>query len=413
MMRRVIALSLRFRFLVLAAAAGLMVFGTSQVRAMPVDVFPEFAPPKVEIQTICIGLSAEEVENLVTVPLEQALAGVEGLDIIRSKSVIQLSQIEMIFKPGTDLLHARQLVAERVAEITPTLPTWAAPPFMIQPLSATSRFLKIGMSSDTVSLIDMSMISYWTIRPRLLSVPGVANVPIWGERLDMLQVQVIPAKLAEHGVPMNDVMDAVSEALDEGILRYNTGNFTGTGGYVDTPNQRLNVHHVPPIIDVADLAHVTVTGRDGTEVPITELAELVRDHQPMIGTAVINDSEGIMLIVEKFPWANTLDVTRGVDQAFQELEPGLPGIEIDTDDLPSGQLHRPGARQPVERLAHRQLPRLRGPDRVPVRVADRVDQPRRDPLVAHGRSHGPVRPGRDDQHDDPGGLRDLGGGRRR
>ena len=329
MMRRVIALSLRFRFLVLAAAAGLMIFGTSQVRAMPVDVFPEFAPPKVEIQTICIGLSAEEVENLVTVPLEQALAGVDGLDIIRSKSVIQLSQIEMIFKPGTDLLHARQLVAERVAEITPTLPTWAAPPFMIQPLSATSRFLKVGMTSDQVSLIDMSMISYWTIRPRLLSVPGVANVQIWGERLDMPQVRVIPAKLAEHGVPMNDVMDAVSEALDEGILRYNAGNFTGTGGYVDTPNQRLNVRHIPPIIDVADLAHVTVTGREGNEVPITELAELVRDHQAMIGTAVVNDREGIMLIVEKFPWANTLDVTRGVDQAFEELEPGLPGIEID------------------------------------------------------------------------------------
>ena len=126
MMRRIIATSLRFRFLVLAAAAGMMVFGASQVRAMPVDVFPEFAPPKVEIQTICIGLSAEEVESLVTVPLEQALAGVEGLDIIRSKSVIQLSQIEMIFKPGTDLLRARQLVAERVAEITPTLPPRSA-----------------------------------------------------------------------------------------------------------------------------------------------------------------------------------------------------------------------------------------------------------------------------------------------
>jgi CzcA family heavy metal efflux pump len=329
MMRRIIATSLRFRFLVLAAAAGLMIFGTLQVRSMPVDVFPEFAPPKVEIQTICLGLSAEEVENLVTVPLEQALAGVEGLDIIRSKSVIQLSQIEMIFKPGTDLLKARQLVAERVAEITPTLPTWAAPPFMIQPLSATSRFLKVGMSSDEVSLIDMSMISYWTIRPRLLSVPGVANVQIWGERLDMPQVRVVPAKLAEHGVSMTAVMDAVAEALDEGILLFNEGNFTGTGGYVDTPNQQLNVRHIPPVIEVADLAHVTVTNNDGDKVPVTEVAELVRDHQPMIGDAVINDGPGILLIIEKFPWANTLDVTRGVDQAFEELEPGLQGITID------------------------------------------------------------------------------------
>ena len=329
MMRRIIATSLRFRFLVLAAAAGLMIFGSSQVRAMPVDVFPEFAPPKVEIQTICIGLSAEEVETLVTVPLEQALAGVDGLDVIRSKSVAQLSQVEMIFKPGTDLLRSRQLVAERLAEITPTLPTWAAPPVMIQPLSATSRFLKVGMSSETVSLIDMSMISYWTIRPRLLGVPGVANVQIWGERLDMPQVQVIPAKLVEHGVAMTEVMDAVSEALDEGILRFNEGNFTGTGGFVDTPNQRLGVRYLPPIVEVADLAHVTVAGRDGTEVPVTEVAKLVRDHQPLVGDAVVNDGPGILLIIEKFPWANTLDVTRGVDRAFTDLEPGLQGITID------------------------------------------------------------------------------------
>ncbi len=329
MMRRIIATSLRFRFLVIACAVGMMVFGASQVQAMPVDVFPEFAPPKVEIQTICIGLSAEEVESLVTVPIEQSLAGIEGLDIIRSKSVIQLSQVELIFKPGTDLLKARQLVAERVAQITPTLPTWAAPPFMIQPLSATSRVLKVGMTSDEVSLIDMSMISYWTIRPRLLSVPGVANVQIWGERLDMPQVRVIPAKLAEHGVAMADVMDAVGEALDEGILRYNVSNYTGTGGTVETPAQSLVIKHVPPIVEVADLEHVTVAGKDGKEIPITEVADLVRDHQAMIGNAVVNDGEGIMLIVEKFPWANTLDVTRGLDAAFTELKPGLQGIEID------------------------------------------------------------------------------------
>ena len=115
---------------------------------MPVDVFPEFAPPRVEIQTLALGLSATEVESLVTVPLEQALNGIEGLDTIRSKSVEQLSQIELIFDPGADLLTARQLVAERIAAVSPTLPTWAAPPVMIQPLSATSRVMKIGMTSD-------------------------------------------------------------------------------------------------------------------------------------------------------------------------------------------------------------------------------------------------------------------------
>ena len=240
MMRRIIATSLRFRFIVVALAAGMMIFGAVQVRAMPVDVFPEFAPPKVEIQTICIGLSAEEVEQLVTVPIEQSLAGIEGLETIRSKSVIQLSQVVLLFKPGTNELQARQLVAERLAQITPSLPTWAAPPVMLQPLSATSRVMKIGMSSETVSQIDMSMISYWTIRPRLLSVPGVANIAIWGEQLDMLAVQAIPDKLVEHGVALTDIMNAVSETLDDGLLQFNAGNFTGTGGFVESTAKRYS-----------------------------------------------------------------------------------------------------------------------------------------------------------------------------
>jgi CzcA family heavy metal efflux pump len=329
LMRRIIATSLRFRFIVVALAAGLMIFGAAQVRAMPVDVFPEFAPPKVEIQTICIGLSAEEVEQLVTVPIEQSLAGIEGLETIRSKSVIQLSQVVLLFKPGTNELKARQLVAERLAQITPSLPTWAAPPVMLQPLSATSRVMKIGLSSETVDQIDMSMISYWTIRPRLLSVPGVANIAIWGEQIDMLAVQAIPDKMIEKGVALTDIMDAVSETLDDGLLQFNPGNFTGTGGYVDSPNQRFVIRHVPPVVGVDDLAHVSVPGRDGELVPLTDVVELVRDHQPLIGEAVINDGPGVMLIVEKFPWANTLDVTRGVEAALEELKPGLSGIAVD------------------------------------------------------------------------------------
>jgi CzcA family heavy metal efflux pump len=329
MMRRIIATSLRFRFIVVALAAGLMIFGAAQVRAMPVDVFPEFAPPKVEIQTICIGLSAEEVEQLVTVPIEQSLAGIEGLETIRSKSVIQLSQVVLLFKPGTNELRARQLVAERLAQITPTLPTWAAPPVMLQPLSATSRVMKIGLSSDTVDQIDMSMISYWTIRPRLLSVPGVANIAIWGEQLDMLTVQAVPERMTAKGVALTDVMDAVSETLDDGLLQFNAGNFTGTGGFVDTPSQRLVIRYIPPVVTAEDLSHVMVPARGGTSIPLTDVVELVRTHQPLIGEAVINDGPGVMLIVEKFPWANTLDVTRGVEEALADLQPGLPGIAVD------------------------------------------------------------------------------------
>ena len=124
---------------------------------MPVDVFPEFAPPRVQIQTACLGLTAAEVEQLVTDPMEQAFYGIDGLDVVRSKSAPQLSALELIFKLGTDEMHARQLVQERLATVQNTLPTWAAPPVILQPLSATSRVMKIGITSDKVSLEDLSM----------------------------------------------------------------------------------------------------------------------------------------------------------------------------------------------------------------------------------------------------------------
>jgi Cu/Ag efflux pump CusA len=149
-----------------------MFFGAREVQDAPVDVFPEFAPPKVEVQTISLGLSAAEVESLVTIPIEEQLNGANDLKTIRSKSVRDLSQIELIFERGTDLLTARQEVAERLEAVTPTLPTWAAPPFILQPLSATSRVMKIGLESTSPDMtqVEMSMISYWNIRPRLLNV---------------------------------------------------------------------------------------------------------------------------------------------------------------------------------------------------------------------------------------------------
>jgi len=330
-MRWIVGSSLRFRFLVLAFAAGMMVLGVGQLRNAPVDVFPEFAPPRVEIQTPSLGLSAIEVESLVTVPLEQALAGVDGLDVMRSKSVRDLSSIELIFERGGDLLEARQLVAERIAAVTPSLPTWSSPPVIMQPLSATSRVMKIGLTSTEHSLIDMSMTTYWSIRSRLLSVPGVANIAIWGERLRMLQVQVEPDKMAQHDVALEDVMAATAEGLDAGLLQFTSGSTIGTGGFVETPNQRLAIHNVPPIATPTDLSHIVVENGDGEEVRLTEIARLVEDHQPLVGDAVINDGEGLMLIVEKFPWANTLDVTRGVEDAFDEMRPGLVGIEVDTE----------------------------------------------------------------------------------
>jgi CzcA family heavy metal efflux pump len=329
MMRWIVGSSLRFRYIVVALAAGMMAFGTTQLRHVPVDVFPEFAPPRVQIQTACLGLSASDVEQLVTVPVENALNGIPRLDVMRSQSVPQLSSIELIFKLGTDLLQARQLVQERLDTVLPTLPTWAAPPVMLQPLSATSRVMKIGLSSNSRSLIEMSMISYWTIRARLLRVPGVANVPIWGERLQMLQVQAEPSKMLAHNVSLEQVMQTTADALDVGLLKFSNGARIGTGGFVDTPNQRLQVRHILPITTPKDLAQVVVEKPGGKPLRLGDVARVVEGHQPLAGDAVINGGPGLMLIVEKLPWANTLDVTRGVEQALNELRPGLSGIDVD------------------------------------------------------------------------------------
>lgn len=332
MMRWIVASSLKFRFIVIAGAAALVFFGISRLRHMPVDVFPEFAPPKVEIQTEGQGMSSAEVEDLITNPMELVLMGTPELDVMRSRSVNGLSQIVLQFKRGTDLLHARQLVQERLQLAVANLPAAAAtPPVMLQPLSSTSRVMKIGVSSQRYDLLDLSMIAYWTIKFRLLQVPGVANVPIWGERIKMFTVQVDPALAHRHGVSLNRIHEVVSEALDFGLVPYSPSAKTQSEGFIDTPNQRLSMRHVQPVLDPEDIARIPVQVVGGRTVRLGDVAKLVWDTWPLIGDAVINDGPGLMLIVEKLPWANTLEVTRGVEAALAELEPGLPGVEIDPE----------------------------------------------------------------------------------
>ena len=329
-MRWIVSSSLRFRHLVVAAAAGMIVLGIAALPNMHVDVFPEFAPPRVLIQTACVGLSTSDVEQLVTVPIEASLNGIQGLADLRSKSVPQLSSIEVLFRPGTDLLRARQLVHERLATVSPSLPTWAAPPVMLAPVSATGRAMQIGMTSSTHSLIDMSMTAYWTIRARLLRVPGVANVAIWNERLHLMAVQAVPSKMQAAGVSLDQVMRTTSDAVDSGLLRFSTGAVIGTGGAVETPNQRIGVRNVLPVVSARDLAQAPVTETKAGSVRLGDVATVAVQHQPLIGDAIIDGKPGLLLVVEKLPWANSLQMTAGVEQALKELQPGLPGIKFDT-----------------------------------------------------------------------------------
>src|SRR5262245_1310765 len=327
MLQSIVQASLRSRFVVVGLAALLMWFGVARLRHMPVDAWPEFSPPYVEIQTESLGLSAEEVEQLITVPMEQDLLnGVPWLDTIRSESVPGLSSIVLVFKRGTDLMRARQMVAERMTQAV-ALPHVSKPPIMLQPLSAASRVLIVGLSSHTLSPIQMGVLARWTIAPRLMGVPGVANVAVWGQRDRQLQVQVDPQRLRDHSASLLEVLETVRNALWVSTLTFVEASTPGTGCFIDTNNQRLGIRHILPIVSPEDLAQVPI---EDTALKLGDVADVVEDHQPPIGDALTNEGPGLLLVIGKFPGTNTLDVTRGVEEALAELGPGLPGMNVDS-----------------------------------------------------------------------------------
>jgi CzcA family heavy metal efflux pump len=334
--RAILSVCLHYPFLVIAAAATMMVGCLVTLPSSPVDVFPDFAPPQIQIQTESLGLSTSDVEKLVTVPLEQELTAVPGLVDMRSSSVPQLSSILLIFSPGTNLLHARQLVQERLQVVQQALPKWASPPVMLPPVAATARTLQIGMYSDTLSLSELSRIAYWEVKARLLEVDGVADVSIWNERQPTFQVQADPKRMAALGVTLDDVERTTADALDSGALQFSNGAVVGSGGFIEQGVQRIQVAHTLSIQTTEDLAAMPLedqpASRKGAahQVTLGDVAVVKEDFQPIIGSAVIDGRPGLLLVVEKLPWGNTLSVTQGVDDALKDMEPGLPGVKFDT-----------------------------------------------------------------------------------
>ena len=330
MIRGLVLLSMKFRVLVVGAAVLVLGLGITQVRNASVDVLPEFAPPQVEIQAEALGLSAAEVEQLITVPLEQDLLnGIPWLDQIRSESVPGLCSIDLIFQRGTNILTARQFVSEHLSQAH-ALPQVGTPPVMVQPVSSLSRVMMIGLGAKDLSLIDLSILARWKIRPRLLGLPGVANVAIWGQRDRQLQVQVDPARLRQYGVSLNQVIDTTGNALWVSPLTFVEASTPGTGGFIDTSTQRFAIQHVLPITTAAGLAAVSVEDTQGKTLRLGQIANVVEDHQPLIGDAVLSEGPGLMLVVEKFPEANTRAVTKAIEDALNQMRPGLSGIRIDT-----------------------------------------------------------------------------------
>ena len=336
--------SVRFRRIVIAVAAGLLIFGFLQLGNVKRDILPEFSPTTVEVQTEALGLSAAEVEQLITVPLEQDLLnGVAFLDTIESASIPGLSSVVMTFEPGTDLLDARQVVAERLTQAA-GLPQVAAPPQMLQPLSSTSRVAMVSLDSEELTPIEMSVLARWVMVPRLLGVEGVANVSIWGFRDQQLQVLVDPTQLANENVTLAQVISTTGNALEVSPLSFLEASSPGTGGFIDTVNQRLHVFHEQAISTPEQLAQVTVEGPEGGAVFVGgealllgDVAEIVTDHQPLIGDALCSGGPCILLVIEKFPEGNTPEVASGIDEALDALSLGLPGMEIDTS------VYRPAA----------------------------------------------------------------------
>jgi CzcA family heavy metal efflux pump len=336
MIRSIIGMSLRFWMLLIAIAVGVMAVGIVQLRNAPVDVLPEFTPPYVEVQTEALGLSANEVEQMITVPLEaDLLNGIEGVDVIRSESVSGLSDIVMVFEPGTEIYHARQLVQERLTGATGAAglaQAYSKPPTMINPLSSASRVMMIGIDPNKLSPIEAGVLSHWVIRPRLLGVPGVSNVSIWGLRDQQLQVQVDPEQLQAQGVTLNQVVETTGNAQLVSPLTFLEASTPGTGGFIESPNQRLQVRHVFENFGTPKaLGNVTVEDTGG-KLRVDDVANVVEEHQPLIGDAIVDGEDGrLLLVVEKFPGADTVEVTSGVEDALNKLQPGLSGMKFDTN----------------------------------------------------------------------------------
>jgi len=320
MLRTLIQTAMNARLLVLALSLALLFFGINAAKKAPMDVFPEFAPIKVEIQTEAPGLSTEAVEQLISIPLEQALNGTPQLKTLRSKSVLGLSSVVLLFEEGTDLFKARQYVQERLSLAASKLPAIAKPPVMLPPLSSLSRLLKIGVASDALSKIDLSSLVMWTVRPNLMSVPGVANVAVWGQRDKQLQIQIDPDQLRAVGITLQQVMLAAGQAVS-----------IESGGFVDSPNQRIALRYADASINPKDLAQTVVSFKNNTPIYLGDVAHVVIGAPPVIGDAVVNNGDGLLLIVEKHPAANTIAVTEAVEAALATLTPALSDVTVDAE----------------------------------------------------------------------------------
>jgi len=319
-LNRIVQFSLRHRGVVIALGVLALAYGIYVVARTRLDVFPEFAPPQVVIQTEAPGLSSEEVEQLVTTPIETGLNGTPGLDAIRSQSIQGLSVVTLVFRDSTDIFRDRQMVTERLGEVISRLPQGAGSPRLGPLTSSTSLTLAMGLTSTNRTLMELRTFADWTLRPYLLSVPGVAKVDLFGGDVRQLQVQVQPDRLRAYGLSVEDTLAAAQQA-------------TGVrgAGYVDTANQRIVLHTTGQALTPQQLGEVVLAPHLGLSVRLKDVADVREAPAPQFGAAQINGRSGIVLLVYAQYRANTLEVTHALDVALAQMKPALAAEKIDLD----------------------------------------------------------------------------------
>lgn len=313
MLNRLIEWSINKRFIVIVLAVIWALVGIYLTAKVNVDVFPEFAPPQVAVQTEAPGMVAEEVETLVTLPLEVALNGMPGLTQIRSASLVGISAITIIFSYGTDVYRARQLVNERLQLAAGNLPKNIGQPTILPVMPVVGDILKIGLVSEKTSPMKLRTLADWDIRNRVLAVPGVARVLVIGGEKKEFQVLVDPAKLQSYQVTLDEVERAVSDS-----------NAVSAGGYLVTPDQQLSVQGLGRPKDAGEIAESVVAVRNNVPVMLKQVACIEVRPAFKIGDTVINARPGVYLYVTKQPGIDTVQLTQRVEQALSDIRQSLP-----------------------------------------------------------------------------------------
>lgn len=310
MLSALIRFAIERRGVVMALAVLLLVFGGYRLNHAGLDIFPEFAPRQVIIQTEAPGLAAEQVEIGVTQRIEQALGGLIGLQQLRSESIQGLSVVTVVFSDATDLYRARQMVGERLTQLSAALPAGSGPPVLTPLASSSATVLTLGLTSTDKSPMDLRGLADWTLAPRILAVPGVADVNVFGGDVRQLQIQVHPDKLKRHGLGVTSVLEAARQAIGP-----------QGAGFIENANQRFSVRVLAQPDAAAALRRVVLAQREGASITLGDVATIADGPEPPISAAQIAGQPGVVLMVIGQYGANTLSVSRQVESVLDELRP--------------------------------------------------------------------------------------------